>query len=274
MRRKTGLKALLLTLIILELVFAISRRVTAVDSSGSCPKIETASARYGRGGLSTLNQACEALSDGQYHLVGIEDLWATAIKEGRTLFNSKNMWGPTGPAQTKDMLGQTTIGPWQITLANVREYGRPYGIQNEWTDHELISFLQDKPKIQARLAADFIEDSYRTYGTRSPLAIQRYFWLDGFLQKKIGQGPWYNSVLALHPQEMSQTGFYAKQLLLGSRFNPDGLLYWLWISGDEEAIRAALDRWKRDGYPITQKDLKYCGCDPAFKIFLKKMLNP
>src|SRR5262249_29476751 len=180
--------------------------------------------------------------------------------------------GTRGPAQSRDMLGQTTLGPWQITLANAREYGAPYGIHNEWTDSQLISFVQGQPGTQARLAADFIEDSYRDYGLRSPLAVQRYFWLDGFLQKKIGQGPWYNSVLALHPNEMSQTGFYAKQLLLGSRYNPDGLLYWLWISGDEEAIRATLDRWKRDGYPITPTDLKYCGCEPAFGSFLKKIL--
>jgi len=257
---------------ILVLFFAISRPISAVDVSESCARIKAASTRYGNGGLSVLNQACEAISGEPYHLVGIEDLWATALKEGRTLFDSKKLWGPTGPAQTKDMLGQTTIGPWQITLANAREYGAPYGIHNEWTDSQLISFVQGQPGTQARLAADFIEDSYRDYGLRSPLAVQRYFWLDGFLQKKIGQGPWYNSVLALHPNEMSQTGFYAKQLLLGSRYNPDGLLYWLWISGDEEAIRATLDRWKRDGHPITPTDLKYCGCEPAFGSFLKKIL--
>jgi len=259
---------------ILALFFAISRPIWAADLSESCPKIRAASTPYGSGGLSAVNQACEAISGGQYKLVGVEDLWATALKEGRTLFGTKNMWGPTGPAQTKDMLGQTTIGPWQITMANARDYGAAYGIHPEWTDSKLVTFLQAQPGIQARLAADFIEDSYRQYGLRSPLGIQRYFWLDGFLQKKIGEGPWYNSVLALHPPEMSQTGFYAKQLLLGSRFNPQGLLYWLWINGDKAAIRAALDRWKRDGYPITQEDLKYCGCDPAFGNFLRKMLEP
>src|SRR5262249_17851477 len=152
--------------------FAFSRLVVAVDVSESCPRIRAASAQYGNGGLLVLNQACEAISGGPYHLVRIEDLWATALKEGRTLFDSKNLWGPTGPAQTKDMLGQTTIGPWQITLANAREYGARYGIHNEWTDSQLISFVQGQPGTQARLAADFIEDSYRDFGLRSPLAIQ------------------------------------------------------------------------------------------------------
>jgi hypothetical protein len=79
--------------------------------------------------------------------------------------------------------------------------------------------------------------------------------------------------VALHPREMSQTGFYAKQLLLGSKYNPEGLLYWLWITGEEEAIRTTLDRWKHDGYPVTQKDLEHCSCDPNFQTFLKRMLN-
>jgi hypothetical protein len=127
--------------------------------------------------------------------------------------------------------------------------------------------------LQARLAADFIEDSYRVYGRRTPYAIQRYFWLEAFRQKKIGQGAWYNNVLARAPAEMKNTGFYAKQFVLGSRFNPEGLLYWLYVTGDEPAIREILSVWSKNGYPITKADLSHCSCNPAFRAYLQKLLH-
>lgn len=171
------------------------------------------------------------------------------------------------------MLGQTTIGPWQITLANARDYGPRCGVQPEWEDRALISYLQSHPVIQACLAAEFIEASYRDLGRRSPLAIQRYFWLDGYLQKKIGLGPWYCSVLAKDQQHMSQTGFYAKQLLLGSRYNPEGLLYWLYRTGDEPAVRETLRLWEEKGHPIRIDDLNHCACNNEFRLWLKRILE-
>jgi hypothetical protein len=231
-------------------------------------RIEAHSADYGNGGLSVLKSAYEALSQGQYELVSLEDLWATALKEGKTLFSGKKLWSATLPAQTGDMLGQTTIGPWQITIANAREFGAAHGVVKTWSDGQVLSFLELKPVIQAQIGADFMEASYRKYGRRAPSAIQSYFWLDAFVQKKIGQGPWYASVLAKAPGQMAQTGFYAKQLLLGSRFNPEGLLYWLYRAGDETAVRETLALWNQKGYPITTEDLEHCSCDPAFRDWL------
>lgn len=213
-----------------------------------------------------------ALDRGSYHHVGIEDLWATALKEGRTLFVTAHLWGATSAAQTGDMLGQTTIGPWQITTANAREYGGIYGIKNEWNDRQVASYLEARPFVQARIAADFIEGSYSEYGRRSPFGIQRYFWLEGFQQKKIGQGVWYASVLAKNPASMPQTGFYAKQLLLGSRFNPEGLLYWLYRSGDEGAVRDTLTLWKSRGFEIAAEDLDHCSCNQEFRDWLLRTL--
>ena len=69
---------------------------------------------------------------------------------------------------------------------------------------------------------------------------------------------------------MRETGFYAKQLLLGSRFNPEGLLYWLYVSGDLQAIRQTLQTWSDAGYPVSESDLAHCSCDPHFQAFLKE----
>src|SRR5205085_1833699 len=140
--------------------------------------------------------------EADHPLVGIEDLWATALKEGKNRFNQRNMWGATGPAQTGDMLGQTTIGPWQITIENARELGATYGVSSNFSSADLISFLENRPKLQARIAADFLQESYTQYGKRSPWAMQRYFWLEAFREKKIGQGHWYDSVLAKNPKDM------------------------------------------------------------------------
>lgn len=224
-------------------------------------------------GLSVLDTAVRAVNEGSYKLVGIEDLWATALKEGRTLFPKPTLWGATTAEQTGDMLGQTTVGPWQITLQNAREYGAAYGLQSEWSDRQVVSYLESNRVIQARIAADFIEVSYQMFGKRNPLGIQRYFWLDGFLQRKIGQGAWYNRVLAKSPEEMITTGFYAKQLLLGSRYNPQGLLYWLYISGDRTAVIDALDAWKKSGYPIVVEDLDHCSCDSRFRSWLSSVIS-
>src|SRR5262245_53346001 len=230
-------------------------------------RIRNSAASHGPGGLAVLDMAYKAMSDSR--LAGLEDLWATALKEGRTLFRSDRLWKATGPGETGDMLGQTTIGPWQITIENAREYGSVYGVQSDWSTSKVAAFLEQHPELQAKIAHDFIEESYRNLGRRTPMAIQRYFWLDGYLQKKIGQGPWHASVLA-KPGAMENTGFYAKQLLLGSRFNPQGLLYWLYISEDKAGIQETLRTWFDAGYPVTESDLAHCSCDPKFQEFLKQ----
>jgi hypothetical protein len=229
-------------------------RILLVSSQSSAPVLKIAK---------------QALEEGSYQYVGIEDLWAVALKEGKNRFGNPKLWSATTAQQTGDMLGQTTIGPWQITLQNIRLYGTPYGISKDWEDSELIAFLETRPVVQAHLAADLLEAAYNSYGKRTPYALQSYFWLDGFLQKKIGQGPWYDSVLARDPAAMRNTGFYAKQLLLGSRFNPQGLLYWLWITGDDAAIKEALEAWRDHGYPITSDDLDHCNCEPPFQDYLR-----
>lgn len=236
-------------------------------------KIREASGEYGSGGLSVLEMLHGAFLQKKYSLAGIEDLWATALKEGRTLFNKKELWGGTGPLQTGDMLGQTTIGPWQLTVENARSLGAIYGIQENWNDAEVIAFLRSRPQIQAAIAADFTEDSYTKLGRRAPLAIQKYFWLDAFVQRKIGQGLWYESVLSKSPDQMVNTGFYAKQLLLGSRFNPEGLLYWLYVTGDQSEIDRVLELWKREGHPIVKEDLLHCGCPAPFKQTMEDKLR-
>ena len=236
-------------------------------------RIQAHSRPHGSAGLSVLKESFNTMSRRDYRWVGLEDLWATALKEGRTLFTGSRPWGATLPGETGDMLGQTTVGPWQITIANAREYGAACGVEKSWDDNRVIAFLESQPAVQARISADFIEESYREYGRRTPLAMQRYFWLDGFLQKKIGQGAWYNSVLAKTAAGMAATGFYAKQLLLGSRFNPEGLLYWLYRTGDEDGVRETLAAWKEKGHEILPQDLDHCSCDTDFRIWLSSKIR-
>lgn len=245
----------------------------------------------GDGGRLILELAYHTLAAGRAMLrwpdVGLEDLWAHALKEGRTLFNDeKARWGKTGPRETKDMIGQTTIGPWQITITNVQnDYGLPYGIGPEWKEADVFDYCQNNPAVQAGMICDYIQRSYSTLGKRGPFAIQRYFWLEAFVKGEIGQGAWDKSVLPIPPDGdwkkltaamKADTGFYAKQILLGTDYNPRGLLYWLWVTGDLEGIKSTLDAWRtqRDGtwdepaktvkwgttsgrYAIKKEDLKY-----------------
>lgn len=218
----------------------------------------------GDGGREIVETAYHTLAAGRalyrWPDVGLEDLWAHALKEGRTLFDDpKARWGRTGPRETKDMIGQTTIGPWQITIGNVQnDYGLPYGISPSWKTNDVFDYCQQNPPVQAGMICDYIQRSYSTFGERGPYAIQRYFWLEAFAKNEIGQGPWDKSVLPtppdgdwkkLTPEMKADTGFYAKQILLGTKGNPRGLLYWLWTTGDTNAISATLNRWRtqRDG---------------------------
>lgn len=248
-------------LLILALPQPVFGQTSAITLEQRYNKIRKALGEYSPGGLKVLDTAYRALQSGNYHLVGIEDLWAIALKEGMNLFDSPRLWSATGPQQTGDMLGQTTVGPWQITLETVRIYVTHHGMQQQLSDSGVIQYVEDRPEPQAMIAADYIEESYRTYGVRTPYALQNYFWLEGFLQKKIGQGPWYASVLAKDPEQMRNTGFYAKQLLLGSRFNPHGLLYWLYITDDTLRIRRTLESWQASENAITMEDLRHCDCE-------------
>ena len=78
----------------------------------------------------------------------------------------------------------------------------------------------------------------------------------------MGQGPWTNSPVAkppsgnwkdITPEMMRNTGFYAKQVLLGNNYNQNTLLFWLWVTGDEEGILETLRAW-RDQKKLVWKD--------------------
>lgn len=222
-------------------------------------RLLAASEPFGDGGALVLEVAREALAEGhasgKWPDVGIEDLWAHAIKEGGGLFNNPaRRWGATTARETADIMGQTTIGVWQMTVTNVKNhYGPPYGVDPSWTDQQVVDFCRERPVVQAKMIADYIQRSSEEHGTRTPYAIQRYFWLGGYVRGAIGQGAWDDSVLPrapdgdwrnLTPEMKAATGFYAKQIVCGSRTNPHGLLYWLWVTGDEEGIRGVLRAWR------------------------------
>ena len=232
---------------------------TNADLQQRFERILAKSRDYGDGGRLVLETAYHTLAAGRamdrWPDVGLEDLWAHAIQEGRTLFNDdKARWGRTGPRETKDMIGQTTVGPWQLTTTNIQnEYGVPYGVHADWTMKQVFDFCESHPAVQAGMICDYIQKSYSMLGTRSPYAIQRYFWLEAFVKNEIGQGQWDKSVLPtppdgdwkkLTPAMKADTGFYAKQILLGYKTKSDGLLYWLWVTGDLDAISATLSMWK------------------------------
>ena len=230
---------------------------------------------YGDGGREVLETAYHTLAAGRamgrWIDVGLEDLWAHAIKEGNSLFNDpKARWGRTTAAQTRDMIGQTTIGPWQMTIGNVqKQYGQPYGVHKDWPAERAFHFCEERPGVQAGMICDYIAISYSSLGPRGPYAIQRYFWLSAFVKGEIGAGAWDKSVLPVAPDGdwtkltyamKRDTGFYAKQILVGHAHNPHGLLYWLWVSGDLDAIRATLLAWKnqRDAeWDEGPADVKY-----------------
>jgi hypothetical protein len=221
--------------------------------------------------------------------------------EGRSLFNRPDrLWGVTPPAETLDMVGQTTIGPWQMTDWNMREhYGAPYGIRRDWSLAELVAYCLEHPGVQARMIADYMQAAYSRWGRRSPHGIQHYFWLEAFLKGEIGQGAWDAPVLVLPdaagrwdvtPDAMRRTGFYAKQVVMGHGHNPHGLLFWLWTAGDEPGIRAVLVAWRDQrrwawdettkapvetadpgGFAIRPEDVRQCPCHPEFRDAVRRV---
>ncbi|WP_428389440.1 hypothetical protein [Mucisphaera sp.] len=225
---------------------------------------------YHPGGLQVLDTAHAALqqkhANGQASLVGLEDLWAHSLQEALTLFKQPNrLWGKTTAEETADMIGQTTIGPWQITVTNIRQiYGPPYGVDPDWTNAQIYAFCRDRPEVQAHMIIDYIQRSYEQFGQRSPYAIQRYFWLEPFVRGELGQASdWTTSVVAkpppgqtwqdLTPAMKADTGFYAKQILMGAPYTDTGLLFWLHVSGDTHAITQTLRTW-RDQPRIVAND--------------------
>jgi len=255
----------------------------------------------GEGGKIVLTTAYNALKwgygQGKWNLVGIEDLWAEALKEGGVLFNRphEKRWGTTTAEETLDLIGQTTVGPWQLTTTNIKNvYGIPYGVKQNWTVRQTVEYLIANPEIQAKMIADYIQNSYTKYGKRSPYGIQNYFWLEAYVKREIGQGKWSDSVLCkiptgktwkdLTPEDKANTGYYAKQLLLGNNHENHGLMFWLWVTGDIDGIKDVFRVWrgqkvmvwdpekndavlteKQGDYRIKSEDILYCDCHPEFK---------
>lgn len=230
---------------------------------------------YGPGALEVLAVAEQAVTsrhaDGAAELVTVEDLWAHALQEGLILFNDpKSRWGPTTAEETADMIGQTTVGPWQMTVQNIRHiYGPTYGVESDWSDEEIVSWARENPVAQGKMIADYIQKSYEQFGQRSPYAIQRYFWLEPYVRGEIGQAmEWWKSPVAkpasggtweeLTATEKRNTGFYAKQVLMGTSYTKSGLLFWLIVSGDEDAAKETVRVW-RDQEKIALRDGEYVG---------------
>ena len=248
--------------------------------------------QYGPGAPTVLEVAYHALEEkhaaGEGKLVGVEDLWAHSLQEGLYLFyRPEVLWGPTGADETADMIGQTTVGPWQMTVANIRKvYGPRYGVDPKWSDALVFAFCRAHPEVQAKMTIDMIEQGYEEFGQRSPYAIQRYFWLDPFVKGEIGQSKdWQRSVVAkppkggtwndLTPAMKADTGFYGKQVLLGTDYTDSGMLFWLYVSGDVEGVRGALRTWRDEkklvpgkgghyvrtgdsgGFAISESDIHY-----------------
>ncbi|HRK29880.1 MAG TPA: hypothetical protein PLD59_02285 [Tepidisphaeraceae bacterium] len=226
--------------------------------------------RFGDGGKIVLETAYHTLAAGQainrWPEVGLEDLWTHAIKEGGILFSKPDArWAKTGPQETKDMIGQTTIGPWQITVGNVKNrYGQPYGVGPDSPDADVFAYCKDRPTMQAGMISDYIQEAYAQYGARSPYAIQKYFWLEAFVKKEIGQAAWDKSVLPTPPDGdwrnltaamKADTGFYAKQIVCGTKENPYGLLYWLWVTRDEAGILSLLKVWQSQPIRAWDRDM-------------------
>jgi hypothetical protein len=269
--------------------------------------IRAAGAPFGEGGREVLEVAYRALREGRaggrWPLVGLEDLWAEAIKEGAVLFNRPDRrWGLESIDETVDGLHSTAIGPWQITIRNLRHiYGRPYGVEPDWPDGRVYAFCRDHPEIQVRTIADYIQEAYEKYGRRGPYGIQRYFSLRAYVRGTIGLGRWDLPVwpaapsgdpARITPAQKANTGFYAKQLLLGTRTQPHGLVYWLWVTGDLDAIREVLRVWRdqrcliwdelrqkplltsTDGlFAIHPADLKYLAVFPECRAAVERLVR-
>lgn len=239
------------------------------------------------GAQEVLRVAWETLRAGKWKEVGLEDLAVESLQEGRSLFEKpEKRWGPTTAEETKDFVGQTTIGPWQITIANVRNiFGAKYGVKKEWTDAEIAAFCAKNPKVQAAMICDYIEGTYTRYGRRSPYAIQAYFWLEPFVKGESARGPWDESVLK---RPMRESGFYAKQIVCGHKNQPYGLLYWLALTGAWDEARDLARVWRETkrhewteggarptkepgGFGLASDDLRYVP-DEAIRARLAKLL--
>lgn len=228
----------------------------------------------GAGPEEVLRVAYETLRDGkakgEWPDVGLEDLLAHALQEsGGMMDRPDRMWGATGAAETKDFLGQTTIGVWQITVNNARGgLGRKHGVEAGGSPAQVVDFCVKNPGAQAAMICDLIQGHYAHYGRRSPYAFQAYFWLEPFLRGESGKGPWDASVLT---RPMTNSGFYAKQIVCGVGYQPYGLLYWLAWTESWDEIREVAATWRGQrkldangrmtdepgNFALAPEDLKY-----------------
>jgi len=243
------------------------------------------------GAQEVLRTAYETLKEGrakgQWPSVGLEDLATHALQEGSVLFErpAERRWGATSAAETKDFIGQTTVGPWQMTTDNIRgRYGAKYGVQRDWSPAQVVEFCARNPKAQAGMILDFIEGNYGRYGRRGPYAVQAYFWLQPFLKGESGQGPWDASVLT---RPMKDSGFYAKQVLCGVSHQVHGLLYWLAVNEAWDEILEVAAAWRNQrkldaagratqepgGFELKPEDLKYMP-DATIRERIARCLRP
>lgn len=263
---------------------------------------------YGPGGKDVLKTAYEGLlehhTEGKAPSVELVDLWTESLQEGSILFDKPDkLWGVTPAEETLDLIGQTTIGPWQITDWNIRDtFGVPYGVQKDWNLKRIVRFCQSNPLVQAKMAADYVQNADNLYGRRTPYAIQSYFWLEAYLKEEIGLSQWDLPVLVqpdpetkkleVTPEKMKRTGFYGKQIVMGHSIQKHGLLYWLWVLQDEEGIKDVLRTWREQKkwrwdvqakkavpteepgkFEIKEYDVRYCACHPDYVSRLKEIIK-
>ena len=247
---------------------------------------------YWIGGQDVLDVAYYGLKElhqkGKDPLVDLVDLWSLALMQGIESFRKPDLiWGILQPQTVSLDEADTLVGPWRLSMTWVIfNYGTEYGYQPGWSLPKKEKYFWKHPEVQAKIAADFIQDIYANYGKRSPYALQSYYSLDLFLTDKIGKGPWSD------PIDMAQkfSGFAGKQILLGNNYNVHGLLYWLWTVGDLKGVRETLMSWQNQskwvlddtvGYRITDtpgnfgikiEDLIYCNCHPEYKKEIKKII--
>ncbi len=204
--------------------------------------------------------------DNKATLVETADLMGLAVQQGyqEIAKNPQQMWdrhGNTTYVLTLRALsvGQQFIGPWNLTTMQCYHFGAPYGVKTDMTDDQLADFLKQNPKVQAIIASLRLQDLYSKYGKRGPYSLQAYFDLGDFIEGKVGQGKWDDPVTpsrnsVADPKALAATGFFAKQVLLGSKAgveggtgaleSPYGILYWLWAVHDNDGIKRSLLTWR------------------------------
>ncbi len=268
--------------------------------------------------LDSSRDALEELNkQGKAPLVELTDLWAVVSQEGTyvTAGNILNYWGMNygdgtlrAMEETRD---DTFIGPWRLDTKDILKYGPDCGATG--TLDQIIQSFADNSKLEVMIVASKLQDLYAQFGKRSPYALQSYFNLEAYLKGEIGQGKWDDYILVKYPpvtpEKLKATGFYGKQLLMGSNTDPSyhyiaklecpyGMMYWIWVSRDYDGIKQTLLTWKNQvkwvwdhdknapvataepgNFGITQEDNKapmtgyYKGNDEDFYVDMKKYID-